>query len=85
MIVDVLIHNTQQYSNSQNQEPMETIPIEKNDHINAKSQKRNYPGITADKLFMESGACPPFIKPSKQDEDTTLRYNPPITRKIIKI
>ena len=48
---------------------METIPVEQNDHINAKSQKRNYPDITADKFFMESGVCPPFIKPSKQDED----------------
>ena len=51
------------------QEPMETIPLEQIDHINAKSQKRNYPDITADQTFKESGACPPFIKPSKQDED----------------
>ena len=51
------------------QEPMETIPVEQIDHINAKSQKRKYPDVTADKPFMESGACPPFIKPSKQDED----------------
>ena len=48
---------------------METIPAEQIDHINAKSQKRKYPDITADKHFRESGACPPFIKPSKQDED----------------
>ena len=48
---------------------METIPVVQIDHINAKSQKRKYPGITADKIFMESGSCPPFIKPSKQDED----------------
>ena len=48
---------------------METIPVEQMDHINAKSQKRKYPDIKADKPFMESGACPPFIKPSKQDED----------------
>ena len=47
---------------------METIPVEQIDHLNAKSQKRKYPDITADKPFMESGACPPFIKPSKQDE-----------------
>ena len=39
---------------------METIPVEQIDHINAKSQKK-YPDITADKPFMESGACPPFI------------------------
>ena len=56
-------------SSLQIQEPMETIPVEQIDHINAKSQKRKYPDITADKLFMESGACPPFIKPSKHDED----------------
>ena len=54
---------------SSNQEPMETIPVEQIDHINAKSRKRKCPDITADKPFMESGACPPFIKPSKQDED----------------
>ena len=56
-------------SSSQIQEPMETIPVEQTDHINAESQKRKYPDKTADKPFMESGACPPFIKPSKQDED----------------
>ena len=48
---------------------METIPVEQIDHINAKSQKRKYPDITADKPFLESGACPPFIKPLKQDEE----------------
>ena len=48
---------------------METIPVEQIEHINARSQKRKYPDITADKPFMESGACPSFIKPSKQDED----------------
>ena len=47
---------------------METIPVEQIDHINAKSQKK-YPDITADKLFLESGACLPLIKSSKQDED----------------
>ena len=56
-------------SSSQTQEPMETIPVEQIDHINAKSQNRNDPDITADKPFMESGACLPFLKPSKQDED----------------
>ena len=40
---------------------METIPVEQIDHINAKSQKRKYPDFTADKPFMESGACSPFI------------------------
>ena len=53
-------------SHSQNQEPMETIPVEQIDHLNARSQKKD-PDITADKPFMESGACPPFIKSSKQD------------------
>ena len=53
---------------SSTQEPMETIPVEQFDHINAKPQKK-YPDITADKPFMQSGACPPFIKPSKQDEE----------------
>ena len=56
-------------SSSHTQEPMETIPVEQIDHINAKFQKRKYPDITADKPFMESGASPLFIKPSKQDED----------------
>ena len=56
-------------NSSQIQEPMETIPVEQINHINAKSQKRKYPVITADKPLMEYGACPPFIKPSKQDED----------------
>ena len=61
--------NEDNKSSSQIQEPTETIPVEQIDHTNAKSQKRKYPEITADKPFMESGACPPFIKPSKQDED----------------
>ena len=56
-------------NSSSTQEPMETIQVEQIYHINAKSQKRKYPDITADKPFMDSGACPPFIKPSKQDED----------------
>ena len=56
-------------NSSSTQEPMETIPVEQIDQIYAKSQKRINPDITADKPFMESGACPPFIKPSKQDED----------------
>ena len=60
--------NVNEDNNSPSQEPMETIRVEQIDHINAKSQKRKYPGITSDKPFMESGACPPFIKPLKQDE-----------------
>ena len=67
--------NVNEDNNSSLQEPMETIPVEQIDHINAKSQKRKYPDITAVKPFMESGACPPFIKPLKQDED---RYCDPI-------
>ena len=63
-------------SSSQTQEPMETIPVEQIDHINAKSQKRKYPNITADKHFMDSGARPPFIKPSKQDEDRDCDLTP---------
>ena len=61
--------NVNEDNNSSSQEPMETIPVEQIDHINAKSQRRKTPDITADKPFMESGACPPFIKPLKQDED----------------
>ena len=61
--------NEDNKSFSQNQDPIENIPFEQIDHINTKSQKRKYPDITADKHFMESGTCPPFIKPSKQDED----------------
>ena len=53
----------QNNSSSNFQDPLETIPIEQVDHVNARSQKRKYPDITADKPFMESGACPPFIKP----------------------
>ena len=61
--------NEDSNSSSQMQEPMETIPVEQIDHINANSQKRKYPDLTADKPFMKSGACPPFIKPSKQNEN----------------
>ena len=61
--------NEDNISSSQIQDPLETIPVEQIDHINAKSRKRKCPDITADKPFMESGACPFFIKPSKQDED----------------
>ena len=61
--------NVNEDDNSSSQEPMEIIPVEQIDHINAKSKERNYPDITANKPFMEYGACPPFIKPLKQDED----------------
>ena len=60
---------------------METIPIEQVDHVNARSQKRKYPDITADKPFMESGACPPFIKPVKQDEDRDCELVPILSSK----
>ena len=40
--------NEDNNSSSQNQEPIENIPIEQIDHINTKSQKRNNPDITAD-------------------------------------
>ena len=68
--------NVNEDINSSSQEPMETIPVEQIDHINAKSLKRKNLDITADKPFMESGACPPFIKPLKQDEDRDCDLNP---------
>ena len=46
-----------------------TITIDQIDHINTRTQKRKYPDITADKPFMESGACPLSIKPVKQAEE----------------
>ena len=59
---------------------METIPVEQIDKKNAKSQKRKHPDITADKPpFMESGACPPFIKPLKQNEDRDCDLIPILT------
>ena len=62
--------NEDNNSSSNSPNPIENIPIEQVDHVNTRSQKRKYPDITADKPFMESGACPPsFIKPIKQDED----------------
>ena len=68
--------NEDNNSSSNSQDPMETIPIEQVDHVNARSQKRKYPDITADKPFMESGACPSFIKPVKQDEDRSCELVP---------
>ena len=68
--LNITIHqNVNDDYNSSSQESMETIPVGQIDHINAKSQKRKYTDITANKTFMESGACPPFIKQLKQDED----------------
>ena len=61
--------NVNEDKNSSSQEPTETIPVEQIDHINAKSPEKKYPDKSADKPFMESGACPLFIKPLKQDED----------------
>ena len=61
--------NEDNNSSSNSQEYMEIIPVEQVDHVNARSQKRKYADTTADKPFMESGACPPFMKQVKQDED----------------
>ena len=60
---------------------MEVIPVDQIDHINTRTQKRKYPDITADKHFMESGACPPFIKPVKQDEDRDSELTPILSSK----
>ena len=38
-------------SSSNSQDPLETFSIEQIDHVNARSQKRKYPDITADKPF----------------------------------
>ena len=59
---------------------MEVIPVDQVDHIK-RSQKRKYPDITADKPFMESGACPPFIKPVIQDEDSDCELTPMLSSK----
>ena len=73
--------NEDNNSSSNSQDPIETIPIEQVDHVNTRSQKRKYPDITADKPFMESGACPPFIKPIKQDEDRDCELVPILSSK----
>ena len=73
--------NEENNSSSNSQDPKETIPIEQVDHVNARSQKRKYPDITADKPFMESGACPTFIKPVKQDEDRDCELVPILSSK----
>ena len=75
------IVNEDNNSPSNSQDPMETIPIEQVDQVNARSQKRKYPDITADKPFIESGACPPFIKPVKQDEDRDCELVPVLSSK----
>ena len=61
--------NEDNNSSSNSQDNMEVFPVDQMDHINTRTQKRKYPDITADKPFMESSACAPFIKPVKQHED----------------
>ena len=73
--------NEENNSSFNSQDPIETIPVEQVDYVNARSQKRKYPDITADKPFMESGACPPFIKPMKQDEDRDCELVPILSSK----
>ena len=73
--------NEDNNSSSNSQDPVENIPIEQVDHVNTRSQKRKYPDITADKPFMESGACPPFRKPIKQDEDRDCELIPILSSK----
>ena len=73
--------NEENNSSFNSQDPIETIPVEQIDYVNARSQKRKYPDITADKPFMESGACPPFIKPMKQDEDRDCELVPILSSK----
>ena len=75
------IVNEDNNSSSNSQDPLETIPIEQIDHVKARSQKRKYPDITADKPFMESGACPPFIKPIKHYEDRDCELVPILSSK----
>ena len=56
--LNVTIQNVNEdNASSKSQETMETIPIEQVEHINAKSQKRKYPDLTADKPFMESAVA----------------------------
>ena len=73
--------NEDNNSSSNSQDTMEVIPVDQVDHINTRSQKRKYPDITADKPFVESGACPPFIKPVKQDEDRDCELTPILSSK----
>ena len=73
--------NEDNNSSSNSHDKMEVIPVDQIDHINTRTQKRKYPDITADKPFMESGACPPFIKPVKQDEDRDSELTPILSSK----
>ena len=73
--------NEDNNSSSISHDNMEVIPVDQIDHINTRTQKRKYPDITADKPFMESGACPPFIKPVKQDEDRDSELTPILSSK----
>ena len=73
--------NEDNNSFSNSQDNMEVIPVDQIDHINTRTKKPKYPDITADKPFMESGACPPFIKPVKQDEDRDNELTPILSLK----
>ena len=54
--------NEENNSSSNSLDPIETIPIEQVDHVNARSQKRKYPDITADKPFYGIWRLPSFHK-----------------------
>ena len=56
--------NEDNKSSSNSQDSMETNPIEQVDHVNARSQKRKYPDITAEKPFYEIWRLPSFHKTS---------------------
>ena len=73
--------NEDNNSSSNSQDNMEVIPVDQIDHINTRTQKRKYSDITADKPFMETGACPPFIKPVKQDENRDSELTPILSSK----
>ena len=73
--------NKDNNSSSNSQDNMEVIPVDQSDHINARTQKRKDTDISADKPFMESGACPPFIKPVNQDEDRNSELTPILSSK----
>ena len=68
--------NEDNNSSSNSQDNMKVISVDQMDHTNTRTRKRKYPDITADKPFMESGACPPFIKPVKQDDDRDCELTP---------
>ena len=73
--------NEDNNSSSNSQDNMEVISVDQMDHINTRTQKRKSPDITADKPFMESGACPPFTNPVKQDEDRDCELTPILSSK----